>query len=219
MSVRISIITPSFNQGKFIEETIRSVLAQNYPDFEHIIVDGGSTDNTLEILRKYPHLKVISGPDKGQANAVNRGLQLSSGEIIGWLNSDDTYFPRIFKEVAGTISPEKGVFIAMGRCAYIDESGRPTGREHSSDYKNHARLIKIWKGYNIPQPAVFFHRSVYEKCGGLDEDLYFALDFDLFLKYAKHFPIFTVNEFWATYRLHSASKTTAISQGSFSKNR
>src|SRR5512138_2934462 len=130
MTPRISIITPSFNQGIFIEATIRSVLDQGYPELEHIIVDGGSTDNTPAILARYPHLKVISEPDRGQADAVNKGLRLATGEIIGWLNSDDTYYHGALAEAARIIDPAKGVSIAMGRCAYIDEEGSPTGAEH-----------------------------------------------------------------------------------------
>lgn len=210
---KISIITPSFNQGKFIEETIKSILVQDYPDIEHIIVDGGSTDNTKEILERYPHLKIIIEQDKGQAEAINKGLQIASGEIIGWLNSDDTYYPATLMNVTKTIDPAKGIFIAMGRCAYIDESGRPTGRKHPSAFTDHRRVVKIWKGYTIPQPAVFFHRTVYERCGGLDESLYFAMDYDLFLRYTKYFSIYPVNKLWATYRLHTNSKTSQISQG------
>ena len=213
MHPKISIITPSFNQGSFIEETIKSVLAQDYPDVEHIVVDGGSTDGTLDILRRYPHLKVISGPDTGQANAVNKGLREATGEIIGWLNSDDTYFPGVFDDVAKTISAAGGVFIAMGRCAFIDEKGELTGKEHPSAFVSHREVVKIWKLYTIPQPAVFFHRTVYEQCGGLDESLYFGLDYDLFLRYTKRFDITCVDRLWATYRLHSSSKTMEISQG------
>jgi glycosyltransferase involved in cell wall biosynthesis len=208
----ISIITPSYNQSRFIEATIKSVLAQNYADFEHIVVDGGSTDDTPHILAKYHHLKIIREPDTGQAEAVNKGLRASRGEIIGWLNSDDTYFPGIFSTVARTIDPSSGIFIAMGRCAYIDENGNPTGRAHPSTFASHRRVVEIWKEYTIPQPAVFFHRKVYEQCGGLDESLYFAPDYDLFLRYTHQFAIYPVDQLWATYRLHTASKTTEITQ-------
>jgi len=213
MQPRITIITPSFNQGRYIEATIRSVLDQGYPELEHIVIDGGSTDDTLEILGRYPHLTVISEPDRGQADAVNKGLRLASGEIIGWLNSDDTYYPGALADAAETIDPAGGVFIAMGRCAYIDEEGRPTGAEHPSAFASHQRVVEIWKGYTIPNPAVFFHRTVYETCGGLDESLYFALDYDLFCRYTARFPITVVDRLWATYRLHRSAKTSEQSQG------
>ena len=213
MSLRISIITPSFNQGRYIEATIRSVLDQGYPDLEHIVVDGGSTDETREILARYPHLTVISEPDRGQAEAVNKGLRLASGEIIGWLNSDDTYYPGALAGAAEAIAPAQGIFIAMGRCVYIDEEGRPTGAEHPSAFASHRRVVEIWKGYTIPNPAVFFHRMVYEECGGLDESLYFALDYDLFCRYTRRFAITVVNRLWATYRLHQSAKTSEQSQG------
>ena len=213
MPPRISVITPSFNQGRYIEATILSVLDQGYPDLEHIVVDGGSTDETLDILARYPHLTVISEPDRGQAEAVNKGLRLASGEIIGWLNSDDTYYPGALAGAAKTIDTEKGIFIAMGRCAYIDETGEPTGAEHPSAFVSHRRVVEIWKGYTIPNPAVFFHRTVYEVCGGLDESLYFALDYDLFCRYTSRFAITSVDRIWATYRLHRSAKTSEQSQG------
>lgn len=213
MLPRISIITPSFNQGSFIEATIKSVLEQGYPNLEHIIVDGGSTDDTLAVLTRYPHMKVISEPDRGQADAVNKGLRLASGEIIGWLNSDDTYYPGALADAAATINPSRGVFIAMGRCAYIDEAGEPTGIEHPSAFVSHQRVVKVWKGYTIPNPAVFFHRRVYEECGGLDESLYFALDYDLFCRFTSRFDIYVVDQLWATYRLHDASKSSEQGQG------
>lgn len=213
MPPRISIITPSYNQGRYIEATIRSVLAQGYPDLEHIVVDGGSTDGTLAMLARYPHLTVISEPDRGQAEAVNKGLRLATGEIIGWLNSDDTYCPGVLAGAAETIDPAKGINIAMGRCAYIDEAGEPTGAEHPSAFISHERVVEIWKGYTIPNPAVFFHRRVFEECGGLDESLYFALDYDLFCRYTARFPITAVDRLWATYRLHRSAKTSEQSQG------
>jgi GT2 family glycosyltransferase len=213
MPPRISIITPSFNQGRFIEATILSVLEQGYPDLEHIIIDGGSTDGTLAILARYPHLTVISEPDNGQAEAVNKGLRLASGEIIGWLNSDDTYCPGALADAALTIDPDRGVFMAMGRCAYIDETGELTGAEHPSAFVSHRRVVEIWKGYTLPNPALFFHRKVYEALGGLDETLYFALDYDLFCRYTSRFAITTVDRLWATYRLHQSAKTSEQGQG------
>lgn len=209
----ISIITPSFNQGSYIEATILSVLAQNYPRLQHIVIDGGSTDGTLEILARYPHLTVISEPDRGQADAVNKGLRLADGDIIGWLNSDDTYFPGALADAASVISPDKGVLMAMGRCAYIDDEGNPTGSEHPSEFVSHRRVVEVWKGYTIPNPAVFFHRKVYEECGGLDEDLYFALDYDLFCRYTSRFEMVAVDRLWATYRLHPSAKTSEQGQG------
>jgi glycosyltransferase involved in cell wall biosynthesis len=213
MLPKISIITPSYNQGRYIEATILSVLEQGYPNLEHIVIDGGSTDGTLDILDRYPHLTVISEPDRGQADAVNKGLRLANGDIIGWLNSDDTYCPGALAGAAETIDPGKGVCIAMGRCAYIDEAGAPTGTEHPSEFTGHRRVVEIWRGYTIPNPAVFFHRIVYEECGGLDETLYFALDYDLFCRYTRHFAITAVDRLWATYRLHRSAKTSEQSQG------
>ena len=213
MHPKISIITPSYNQGLFIEETIKSVFSQDYTNFEHIVIDGGSTDDTLDILRRYPHLKIVSEPDSGQAAAVNKGLRMATGDIIGWLNSDDIYYPGVFKEIAGTIHPEKGPFIVMGRCLFVDENGKPTGKEHPSEFISSHGVIKIWKGYTIPQPAVFFHRHVYEKCGGLDEKLYFCLDYDLFVRYSRIYHFHKINKPFATYRLHSSSKTNEILQG------
>lgn len=209
---KISIITPSFNQRRFIEETIKSVLLQDYPDFEHIIIDGGSTDGTKEILKKYPHLKVICEPDNGQAEAVNKGFKIATGEIFGWINSDDTYLPSVLKRVAEEINPEEGRFVVMGRCAFVDENCEFTGKEHKGNFTMHSEYIKIWNGNAIPQPSVFFHRRVYEECGGLDESLHFALDYDFFLKVTKKFKIYKINDRWAAYRTHPDSKSIKLTE-------
>lgn len=207
----ISVITPSFNQAAYIEDTIRSVQAQDYPAYEHIVIDGGSTDGTIEILQRYPHLRWISEKDRGQADAVNKGFRLARGEIIGWLNSDDTYLPHALSIAARELDRSHDRWIIMGECEFIDDR-TPTGIYHPRAFRGQRRLIEIWKGHSIPQPSVFFFKEVLARCGDLDESLYFALDYDLFVRFARHYWFHTVDVPLATYRLHGASKTLEISE-------
>jgi len=209
---RISIVTPSFNQGKYIAETIESVKAQDYPNLEHIVIDGGSRDGTLEILRRYPHLTVISEADRGQADAINKGFRFATGEIWGFLNSDDTLVPGALAVVAKEISPEQGRHIVMGRCRFVDESGRFIGIEHPSHFEGPIRVLAIWKGYTIPQPAVFWTPEVWKRCGSLNETLKFSLDYDLFCRFSRRYKFHFVNQVFATYRLHPESKTEQWSE-------
>ena len=205
---RISIVTPSYNQGTFIAETIESVVSQKYPDFEHIIIDGGSTDETLEVLKHYPYLRIVSEPDRGQADAINKGFQMATGKILGYLNSDDTLVPRALHRVAREIDFKCDRHIVMGRCRFIDERGRFIGTEHPSHFENHRRVLEVWKGHLIPQPAVFWSRKVWERCGGMDENLKSQwIDYDLFCRFSRKFRFYWVNQVLATYRLHSESKT------------
>src|SRR5262245_1299715 len=127
MLPRISVVTASYNQGKYIGRTIESVLAQGYPDVEHIVVDGMSTDDTPAVLSRYPHLRVLREPDGGQAEAINKGFRLATGDVFCFLNSDDTFLPGALHRVAQEINPALGRHVVMGRCAYIDEDDRPTG--------------------------------------------------------------------------------------------
>lgn len=203
---RISIVTPSFNQGQYIAETIDSVLAQGYPNVEHIVMDGGSTDNTLDILRRYTHLKVISEPDRGQADAINKGFRLVTGEIWGFLNSDDTLLPGALHRVAQEIDPAHGRHIVMGRCRFIDAQGRFIGIEHPSYFVSHRRVLEIWKGHGLPQPAIFWTPEVWRECGPMDESLY-HLDYDLFCRFSQKYRFHCVDQVFATYRLHAESKT------------
>ena len=204
---RISIVTPSFNQGRYIASTIESVLAQEYPNVEHIVVDGSSTDGTVEILKQYPHLKTFSEPDRGQGEAINKGFRLATGEIWGFLNSDDTLLPGALHRVAQEINPEEGRHIVMGRCRFIDEHDHFIGIEHPSRFENHRRVLAIWKGYAIPQPAVFWTPKVWRECGPMDEELRFALDYDLFCKFSLKYRFHFIDQILATYRLHPESKT------------
>lgn len=204
---RISIVTPSFNQGEYIAETIESVIAQDYPNLEHIVMDGGSTDSTLEVLKRYPHLKVISEPDRGQSDAINKGFRLATGDIWGFLNSDDTLLPGALHRVAQEIDPDRGRHIVMGRCRFIDEHSRFIGLEHPSHFENHRRVLEVWKGHMIPQPAVFWTPEVWQRCGATDENLKYHMDYDLFCRFSREYRFHFVDQVFATYRLHAESKT------------
>jgi len=208
----ISVVTPSFNQAAYIEETIRSVATQDYPHWEHIVVDGGSTDGTLEILKRHPHLRWVSEKDRGQADAVNKGVRMARGEIIAWINSDDTYRPGALSIAARELDRSRGRHVIMGRCEFLADDGTPSGTFHPSAFSGHRRVVEIWKGYTIPQPAVLFFKEVWEECGGLDETLYFALDYDLFLRFSRRYWFHTVDAVLATYRLQPLSKTSEISE-------
>lgn len=205
---RITIVTPSYNQAKYISETIESVIAQAYPNLEHIVIDGGSTDGTLEILNRYPDLIVISESDKGQADAINKGFKLATGEILGYLCSDDTLLLGTLDRIVLEIDPDRGRHIVMGRCSYRDANGRFVGIEHPSNFESHKRLLEIWKGHTIPQPSVFWTRGAWENCGPMDSDLGSDwIDYSLFCRFSKRYHFWFVDQILATYRLHPDSKT------------
>lgn len=209
---RITIVTPSYNQGKYIAETIESVLAQEYPNVEHIVMDGGSTDDTLAILRRYPHLKVISEPDRGQSDAINKGFRMATGKIWGYLCSDDTLLPGALHRVAQEIDPARGRHIVMGRCRFIDENSKFTGIEHPSHFASHRRMLEIWKGHLIPQPAVFWTPEVWKTRGPLDMQLKYHMDYDLFCRFSQKYRFHFFDQVIATYRLHTESKTQGWSE-------
>jgi glycosyltransferase involved in cell wall biosynthesis len=205
---RISIITPSFNQGKFIETNILSVMNQNYSNFEHIIIDGGSTNDTLGILKKYKHIIWISEKDKGQSDAFNKGLKMASGDIIGWLNSDDVYLPNIFNFVADKLTENPEVDVIYGNCLYIDENGR-TIRKYYSRYFSERRLLTCCYCY-IPPMAAFFRKTIFNTMNmPLDLKYNYSMDHDLFLRISlSGFKLMYINSFLASFRKHSESKTT-----------
>ncbi len=177
---RISIVTPSYNQGRFIEETIRSVLLQGYPNLEYVIIDGGSTDNTLEIIRKYEKWIYywVSEKDSGQAHAVNKGFKIHSGDICGWLNSDDVYAQEAFSSVSFTWFNSDQPSMIYGDAVSTDITLRPYSKKVMKNYSLETMIL----GKSMPQPSVFFSKGLFDKIGPLDEDLFYNLDFEFFFR-------------------------------------
>lgn len=208
----ISIITPSFNQAQFIERTIESVLSQNYPNFEYVIMDGGSTDGTAEILKKYER-RIIwrSEKDKGQAEAINKGLKLAKGEILAYLNSDDTHEPEALRLVADFFLKNPKTMWVFGKCRIIDENDQEVRRAITA-YKN------FWlRRYNyktllilnyISQPAVFWRRKAYGEIGEFNTKEFWELDYDYWLRLGKKYQPGFINKYLANFRVHKEAKTS-----------
>jgi glycosyltransferase involved in cell wall biosynthesis len=201
--IKISILTPSYNQGSFIERNILSVLNQNYSSFEHIVIDGGSNDNTVEILKKYPHLKWVSEKDNGQADALNKGLKTATGEIIGWVNSDDFYEPDIFNAVAKEFEDQNVQWI-VGNIKYyyeVDKHERPI----KSPVITYNNLLKSPE--TVKQPATFFRKSILERVGGWNVEYHLVMDYDLWLRLARISTPKMVDKYWAIFTIQEAQKT------------
>jgi glycosyltransferase involved in cell wall biosynthesis len=216
---RISIVTPSYNQGQFIEETIRSVLLQGYPNLEYIVMDGGSTDGTVDILRKYErHIDFwVSEPDKGQAAAINKGFARASSEILAWLNSDDTYQMGVLAQVAELFSQWPGVDVISGRCRLYYKDGRedildPSPLRTLGDF---LMVNSNWvKRRFLIQPEAFFRRLAFDKAGGLRDELYFCLDTCLWMDMAVSGCAFaSVDRHWANWRMHEGQKSQGQTDG------
>jgi glycosyltransferase involved in cell wall biosynthesis len=190
----------------YIEENIKSVLSQNHPHFEHIIIDGNSTDGTIDILRKYDHLIWISERDNGQSEAINKGFKRTKGEIIGWLNSDDCYTPNTFNNVAKELNRDEGKYIVFGDCNVIDEKGEIIGFIKGK-YNGQRSLIEYWKDTYIPQPSVFFYRDLLYEIGFLNENLHYAMDWDFWLRISEKYTFSYINKSLANFRIHDQQKT------------
>ena len=184
---RVSIVTPSYNQALFIEETIRSVLLQGYPDLEYIILDGNSTDRSVEIIRKYePWLAYwVSKRDRGQTQAINKGVKSATGQIVAYINSDDTYLCGAIQAVVAAFDAQPGTGMVYGSAEIVDEGSRPIG---------------VWKAYpfdlgtllattrSLPQPAVFFSGIALKEVGYFDEQWQLIMDYQSFVRVGMHFP-------------------------------
>ncbi len=204
---RVSIVTPVYNQGHYLEETLRSVLLQGYPDLEYVLVNDGSSDDSEAVIRRYePWLSYwVTQPNAGQRAAINRGFEHVSGAVQAYLNSDDLLLPGALERAALEIDPQRGRHVVMGRCRFTDPDGRYVGVEHPSRFSSHARVLEVWKGHTIPQPSVFWTPEVWKTCGPMLEDLW--VDYGLFCRFSRRYRFHAVDQVLSTYRLHPASKT------------
>jgi glycosyltransferase involved in cell wall biosynthesis len=202
----VSIVTPSYNQAHFLESTIRSVLDQDYPNIEYIIVDGGSSDGSVEIIRRYSDRLAwwVSEKDQGQTDAINKGFARTKGKILAWLNSDDIYERNAVREAVTFFQRQPEVGLVYGDANFIDEDGRIIGRFPAAQ-TNYRRLRR---GYvHIPQQSAFWRADLWHKVGPLDPAFFFAMDYDLWVRLAALAPMHYVPRLWANFRLHGEGKT------------
>ena len=185
---KISIVTPSYNQGQFIEETMRSVLLQGYPNLEYIIIDGGSGDESLRIIREYENTLAywVSEPDRGQAHAINKGFQRATGEIFGWINSDDFYYPGVFEVMARAFEEHPEIALVHGYEHHVDISGNIM-RDVFPVLKD-ARAATLYVGKPLLQLTCFWRSRAHRAVGGLDETLKNHMDYDFLLKLSYYYP-------------------------------
>lgn len=207
----ISIITPSYNQSAYLEDTLCSVLNQDYPRIEYIVIDGGSTDGSQEIIQRYAdHLAFwVSEPDRGQADAINKGLRRATGEIAAWLNSDDLYMAGAVKEAVEALNahPQTGMVYADGLMVDANSQLLDTHRYRTYD------VLDLLSFDVLLQPTVFMRREVLEEVGYLGEDYHLMLDHELWIRIVSRYPILHVPALWAVERIHVDAKTIAQAAG------
>lgn len=200
---KISVITPSYNQGQFIEETITSVLDQNYPNLEYIIIDGGSKDESVDIIKKYESQLSywVSEPDKGQTDAINKGLHKATGEIVAWLNSDDVYEPGTLQKIADAYqaNPEAEVFLGDVQSFFPD--GRTEVWVNSFEPEDFMNRV------SIHQPGVFWKRELHGRYGFLDESFYYLMDYDLWMRLMFNCRLMKLDSVLTRFRVHDEAKT------------
>ncbi len=202
---RISVVTPSYNQAQYLEETIRSVLMQGYPDLEYIIIDGGSSDNSPEIILKYsPWLAYwTSEEDRGQSHAINEGLSRATGEIFAYLNSDDVYMPGTLEKVSRYFLAHPDADVLYGDCMIIDENSAELGIWHSRDFDICSELCRNF----IYQPTLFMRRPVFEKTGAFNEDLHYVMDIDYWYRVSLDHRFSYLRDVLASFRISKETKS------------
>lgn len=203
---KLSIITPSYNQGEFLEATIKSVLAQGYPNLEYIIIDGGSTDKSVEIIKKYEKYLTywVSEKDKGQTDAINKGLEKSTGEILGWINSDDVYLNGTFFKVNKVLQSHPECIVVHGDRLLLGRQGDVIGWSCTPSFN------PLKYGYTIASETVFWRRSAMQEVGLLKTELRFAMDVEFFCRLYKHGNFLKLNNFLGCFRCYADNKSSTI---------
>jgi glycosyltransferase involved in cell wall biosynthesis len=207
---RITVVTPSFNQGQFLEETIRSVLLQNYPNLEYIVVDGGSTDQSIEVMRHYQNCitHLISEPDQGQSDAICKGIHLATGELLNWINSDDRLEPGTLWELATQFRSTSDLYAF--EVTVEDANGRPPAYSDTRMFNRNLSAMAMLRcdRYSFSQPGLWFRMEALYQCGGIDRTLNYGFDWDLIVRYlSKHPRVQYSSSTGAMFRLHDQSKT------------
>jgi glycosyltransferase involved in cell wall biosynthesis len=216
--MRLTVITPSYNQGHYLERTLRSVLDQGYPDLEYWVMDGGSTDDTVEILKRYEdRLSWVSEKDRGQADAVNKGFERATGEVIAWINSDDTYVSGSFAAVMKTFEDHPDVDFISGECNFIDERDRLLYVRRPGPF-NLRQLVRMGVSY-VCQPSVFFRRRLLDLVGGCDITLKHGMDYDLWCRMGEVAKSIYLPRPLSNFRYQSNSKTCSERHVSLAEGR
>lgn len=209
--MKISIITPSYNQAEFIERTILSVLNQNYKNIEYIVMDGGSTDGTIEILKKYSD-RIIwkSEKDSGQSEAINKGIKIATGDIVAYLNSDDTYEPNAFIKIVDFFQKNPDKKWVYGECRIIDKNDKEI-RKPITLYKNlllkHYSYTKLLSENFISQPATFWKRQIHSEMGFFDENEHLCMDYEFWLRIGQKYPAGVMHDYLANFRYYADNKS------------
>lgn len=211
MAVPVTIVTPSYNQADFLGTTIQSVLDQDYPALEYFVVDGGSTDGSVNVIRKYEDRLAwwIAEKDRGQAEAINKGLSRAHGEVVAWLNSDDFYLPGAIADAVAVFEENPGLGLVFGDALTIDGEGRPINVLTFGDWS----YLDLLSFRIICQPAVFMRRSVLERSGLMDEGYHYMLDHHLWLRIARYSEVKYVPQLWAAARHHAGAKNISQASG------
>jgi len=208
---KISVITPSFNQAQYLERTLRSVLDQGYPNLEYIVIDGGSTDGSVEIIRRYADRLAfwVSEPDRGQTDAINKGLRRASGEWVAWQNSDDIYYPGSFHDLPALAAKHPKASLITGDMMLIDEHDRAL---RDIRYVKPSYRALLAEGMLLANQAAFWRRDVHEQIGFLDEEFLCSFDYEWFLRLAQHAEGIHVARVWGALRLHGETKSSLQAQ-------
>jgi glycosyltransferase involved in cell wall biosynthesis len=201
---RISVVIPTLNQGPFIEETLASVFGQNWPQLEVIVVDGGSKDQTREIVERYPVTHFISEPDRGQADAINKGMRLARGDILTWLNSDDYYLPLTLQRVAAALGSDPTARLVYGGCLYLYTQDDRARVVHAPPYDRERLRVDCY----LTQPSTFWTRPLWEKTGEINDALHFIMDWEYWVRASQHCAFEPLDLPLSVYRFHPGHKTS-----------